>query len=68
MKKPTKRDTINLFFSAFLIIAFILHTPYQNNKSAVTICQPNIRTVKFKSIIFAIYKKYPHKPCRYSSI
>ena len=24
MKKPTKRDTINLFFSAFLIIAFIV--------------------------------------------
>lgn len=24
MKKPTKRDTVNLFFSAFLIIAFIV--------------------------------------------
>ena len=24
MKKPTKRDTVNLFFSAFLIVAFIV--------------------------------------------
>jgi hypothetical protein len=39
--------------------AFILHTPYQNNKSAVTICQLNISTVKFKSIIFCHIQKVP---------
>lgn len=36
-----------------------MHTPYQNNKSAVTICQLNIRTVKFKSIIFYHIQKVP---------
>ena len=32
MKKPTKRDTVNLFFSAFLIVAFIVFAPFPSER------------------------------------